>query len=294
MTFNGIPGNLQVRLVIAPFLNLHQSPVIFVLQFSDTADCYHWTMILVKFAFPRTGSHFLTYALAGLYDVKEVAGVPVAVTPQVNEAIAPRVSEEVLTRYNELNPSAIYALSLRERDAGPAPLLLMTERNGVHGTPGDLLDNETAVLLIRDPLATLFSYFRVLRDRWAPESAFDADSVRINLAAYSEFYDVGWALKQERPSQVALLRYEQLVASSEALRYLATFLNYRPKLTPEFVWEITRFQNIVASGERTFYREGNNEAWKRNPYFVECVRGAGEFDFTRFGYGSRESYLEGM
>jgi hypothetical protein len=274
---------------------------------------------LVKFSFPRTGSHFLTHILSGLYDAEDAAlalasgaaagaganAVPVAASPVTaavetvgsaveTVAVAPWVNEEVLTRDNELNPAALYALSLRERDGWQAPLLIETGRTGMHGKPGDLREGEFAVVLIRDPLATVFSYYRVLRDRWEPGVAFDADSVRVNLEAYGEFYDAGWALKQQRPSNVALLRYERLVASPEETRYLVNFLNYRPKLEPEFVWEVTRFQNMVTPGERTFYREANNEAWKRDAYFVECVKGAGDFDFTRFGYGNRESYLAGM
>ncbi len=267
---------------------------------------------LVKFSFPRTGSHFLTHILSGLYDAEDggaglVDGgglrggtsVPSGSAASSGSAaaavaMAVDVNEEVLTRDNELNPAALYALSLRERDGWRAPLRVVTGRTGMHGKPGSLRDGETAVVLIRDPLATVFSYYRVLRDRWEPGAAFDANSVRVNLEAYGEFYDAGWGLKQERPSQVAVLRYERLVASPEESRYLIHFLNYRPKLEPEFVWEVTRFQNMVTPGERTFYREANNEAWKRDAYFVECVRGAGEFDFTRFGYGSRASYLEGL
>jgi hypothetical protein len=61
-----------------------------------------------------------------------------------------------------------------------------------------------------------------------------------------------------------LVRYELLTASSEMLDRMVRFVDVKPKLTPRFVHLITRFDNFVKEGERRFYREDDNQAWKRN------------------------------
>jgi hypothetical protein len=231
--------------------------------------------VLVKFAFPRTGSHFFKYMLSGLYDV-QLGYIPIQPSKEVEELV------------EELNPAALYALRLRDCFEA-RPLVVIYNRNGLHGKPGGYIAGEKTVIVIRDPIATAHSFYRVWEDRWDPDHAhgFNEESLAQNLNEYSAFYDAALDYKAAYPDSTYLLRYEEAVRSPQALEDFVAFLGLEPKLSPSFVWSTTRFENFVNPGKRTFYREGNNDAWRKDTRFVDMLKQVGAFDFCRFGYAGQ-------
>jgi hypothetical protein len=163
-----------------------------------------------------------------------------------------RGDAEVREREAELNPVSLYALTLRRACGTRSPLNLIHGRTGIHGHPGGLLPGEWAVVLLRDPVATVFSLYRVWKDRWEPEMPFDSESVRHHLSEYGQFYDAALACKAEHGDAVKFLRYEELTASPDAIRDFCDDLDLPTKLDPEFVWHITKFENFTSNTARTF------------------------------------------
>jgi hypothetical protein len=80
------------------------------------------------------------------------------------------------------------------------------------------------------------------------------------------------------------VRFEELKASATVLAGVAAFIGVRPKLSPEFVFEWTRFDRMTRPGQRTFYRTGDSVTWKADPQWREWLRAAAPGDFSRFGY----------
>lgn len=221
------------------------------------------------FAFPRTGSHFLQYCLSGLFDL--VSRLPDEI----------QTDPEAASRQNELKESALYALSLREPGAPFQPLWLNPLPNGVHGKP--ILAEHPAIILIREPVASLFSAWRARkRLHFQLESGVD---FKRHLDEYEAFYDAALAVLSANRTKALLVRYEDLSASVTSLERLVQFINIQPKLRPSFVHWVCRFDNLVARGERSFYREGSNDAWQRDEQFAGLLTAAGaRRDFQRFGY----------
>ena len=226
------------------------------------------------FAFPRAGSHFLQYCLSGLFDL--VSRLPAAIL----------TNAEAASRQNELNELAIYALKLRESGVPYQPLWVNPMPNGVHGKP--IAVENPALILIRHPLAALYSAWRA-RKRLGFQLESAADFAR-RLDEYQAFYDAGQSLAHAKPQSTLIVRFEDLVAEVATLERLVEFVGLRPKLSPHFVHWVTRFENMVAQGERSFYREGNNDAWKTDAEFAKLVAAAGPArDFERFGYSTQEA-----
>jgi hypothetical protein len=254
--------------------------------------------ILLQFSFPRTGGHYLAHSIEALYDTapvdpKEDIGIVwQADAPSASRGVILEGDAEVQDRDRELNPMSRYARSLREHSGAVVPLNHIHGRTGVHGVPGDLGPDERAVVIIRDPVATVFSLYRVRRDRWIPGAPFDADAIRFNFDEYVRFYDAAYGLKDSRFDDVKIVVYEKLVESPVELRDFCNFLGFRPKLEPEFVWHITKFENFILPEKRTFYREGKNDAWKADAAFCAMLAEVPEYDFRRFGYDTIPAYLE--
>lgn len=252
---------------------------------------------LVIYSYPRTGSHFLTHCIRALYDtgvndLDDWSGVQWRAEPgSAQKGIHLRGEDEARDRDNEINPLALYALSLRGNCGRRSPLVLDHERNGAHGLPDVPGADERGCILIRDPLATVFSYYRVWTSRWEPGEAFDSASVRHHLTSYCEFYDRALRVIEESEGRMILLRYEDLVFSSSALQILCNFLSQSPKLEPEFVWHMTKFDNFARTGVRSFYREGKNGAWRTDAAFCAMAGVLEEFDFRRYGYKKGSAYL---
>ncbi len=224
------------------------------------------------FAFPRVGSHFFRHCTAGLFDLVAVPG-PGATTA------------EVASRGEELDPLALYALSLREEGVPYAPVWFNTSANGQHGMP--VRGEAPIVMLIRDPVATIYSLWRVGRARWGwteERVGEPAGWARAKLARWMEFYAGALGLVEADPARTLLLRFEDLVASPEPLRRVVDIVGVRPKLSPEFVHHVTRFERLTRPGERTFYVAGDNDAWRRDGVFAPIIARLDLPDLGRFGY----------
>lgn len=224
------------------------------------------------FAFPRTGSHFLAYCFSGLFD-------SVSLLPEAHRTIP-----EAISRQDELKDEALYALDLRQPDVLFQPVWLNPLGGGVHGLP--FLSENPALLLIRDPVATAFSAWRA-RER-LDFKLETPDNLNDHWDRYEQFYSAGMDMLGQSPGHTLLVRYEQLTASAEALEHIVRFVGIAPKLEPRFVHWVTRFENFVKDGNRTFYREGSNDSWKRNAEWCELMRRTGLRDFSRFGYSLNE------
>ena len=237
------------------------------------SDGYYFGTTLAKridyFAFPRTGSHFLWTSLTGMLDLVFFP----------NEFVD---NPEARQRNDELNPLATYAMKLREDGVPFQPVYIDAAPNGVHGTPR--LGDHPLLLLIRDPHPTIYSWYHTSVDRWGAKvddvPAWIADAYR----GYARFYDDALALHRANPARVHLVRFEELKASATVLARVAAFIGVRPKLSPEFVFEWTRFERMTRPGQRTFYRTGDSVTWRADAQWRDWLRAAAPGDFSRFGY----------
>ncbi len=228
------------------------------------------------FAYPRVGSHFLYYCLSGLFD---------CVTPP-HEFLQ---HSEAVSRQDELNPDALYALSLREPGVPWQPVHFNPLANGVHGTPVES-DCKT-ILLIRDPVVTAYSRYRVELSRWGGLTRLTNEWLRHQLLSYSQFYRIGFDVIGRQEEHGMVVRWEDLVAGPEALEQVVMFVGAAPKLKPSFVWQLTRFDNFVKPGERTFYRSGSNDASLWDPQWVAALTQIEDLSFADFGYASIPEYV---
>jgi hypothetical protein len=153
----------------------------------------------------------------------------------------------------------------------------------MHGVPKK--GPSPALLLIRDPIATIYSLFRV-GPRWGQQHQLTHSWVQEQLDHYASFYAEGWKMLESHPGETMLIRYEELVAGPEAFEKLVHFAGVRPKLKPWFVHSITRFQNMAKPGARTFYAEANNAAWRSDRAWMNCLKGISKIDFPEFGYAA--------
>jgi hypothetical protein len=219
------------------------------------------------FAFPRTGSHFLWYCFTGLFDLVFFP------TPYTNQP-------EPRQRREELDPMALQALELRTDGAGYHPLHIRHDANGLHGAPVD--GGRAMILLVRDPRAVLYSYYHTAVERWGAQIPDPVAWLHEQSAAYRRFYDVAWQLRDAAPERVLLLRYEELRRDAEALRRVVAFVGVPPKLPPEFVFWCCQFERFTRPGPRTFFRQGDDQAWRRDAVWRERLETLG--DFSRYGY----------
>jgi len=239
------------------------------------SDGYYFGTTLAKrvdyFAFPRTGSHFLWTAFTGLFDL-------VFFPNQFVE------NPEAKQRREELNPLAIYAMKLREDGVPVQPVYINAAPQGVHGGPA--LGDYPVIVLIRHPHPTIYSWYHTATERWSAQiddlRAWQQDAYR----QYVDFYDRALSLKQRHPERVHLIRFEDLKKEPGVLAEVAAFVGVRPKLSPEFVFEWTRFDRMTRPGPRTFYRVGNNAHWQSDAAWNEHLNALPPGDFSRFGYGA--------
>lgn len=221
------------------------------------------------FAFPRTGSHFLIYCCSGLFDL-------ISILPAVH-----RLAPEAASRQDELRPEALYALSLREPGVPFQPVWLNTLAGGnPHGVP--MKDEFPMLLLIRDPMAAVYSAWRARKRLGFPLNS--AEEVQHHLEWCLHYYETGFSLLEKFPSESLLVRYEELVAAPSTLEKIIGFAGVTPKLQPDFVHRVTRFDSFVNPGDRSFYREGRDTAWKDDAEWLAILSGVREFDLSAFGY----------
>lgn len=232
---------------------------------------YHFGVRLARefdyFAFPRTGSHFLWYGFTGLFDLVFFP------TPYGDQP-------EPRQRREELDPMALRALELRTDDAGYHPVHIRHDTNGLHGAPLD--GGRPILVLIREPRAVLYSYYHTAIERWGAEIPDTEVWLREQAAAFRRFYDAALSLRDASPERVLLLRFEELRRDPEALRRLVAFVGVPPKLPPEFVFWCCQFERLTRPGPRTFHRQGDDAAWRKDPAWQARLEVLG--DFSRYGY----------
>ena len=226
------------------------------------------------FAFPRVGSHFFYYCLTGLFDL---IGLP---HEHLNNI-------EAISRQEELNPLALYALKLREDGIPYQPVFFNALSNGVHGhvKPRGI----KFIVLIREPKAVAYSLYRVSVARWGQQIGDLRAWLTETLNSYVSFYRHAFQQLGECPETSILIRFEDLCRDSQILHGLVRFLDLKPKLSPDLVHFLTSFELFTReSVNRTFYRIGNNNAWRDDAAwdFARDVYRA--FDFRDFGYDAEE------
>lgn len=240
---------------------------------------YHFGQLVTElefFSFPRTGAHYFNYCASGLFDVVALEHKDLHY-------------QEAITRQNELNPSALYALSLRDPKVPYQPVLLYPLRQRMHSEA--FVSEGKIILLIRDPIATAYSRYRVEISRWHGISQLQPEWLAGQFALYSDYYDKSFEAMERQADRALLLRWERMVESPAELEVLVAFSGLTPKLSPHFVWEVTRFNNFTRDAKRTFYRGGANHAWRDDAVFVETLRSLPQFSFARFGYPDLDTQL---
>ena len=185
------------------------------------------------FAFPRTGSHFFNYCCSGLFDL---VALP---TPGID-------NPEAISRQRELDPDVLAALAARADGVAYQPVVVNHRATGQHGQPAR--GEHPVVVLIRDPMATVYSYYKAATSRWG-------DGGRIKdvggwaaekLERYRAFYTCALEVIASGPS--LLIRFEDLVEGPGPLRRLVELVGATPKLSPELVHRLTRFDTITRGG----------------------------------------------
>jgi hypothetical protein len=140
----------------------------------------------------------------------------------------------------------------------------------VHGGP--VLGQDPAIILIRSPHPTIYSWYHTATERWAAQINDVPAWIRDAYAGYERFYDTAFALQRQSPDRVHLIRFEELKEDVASLRRVVDFIGVRPKLSPEFVFEWTRFDRMTKGGRRTFYRTGDNATWRSDPAWREHLK----------------------
>jgi hypothetical protein len=234
---------------------------------------YHFGRTLTRrfdyFAYPRTGSHFFRHCTAGLFDLVTLPGSAID-------------DPEAVSRADELDPEMLYALNLREDGVAYAPVHFDAAPRGQHAEPA--MGEHPVIVLVRHPLAAIYSQHRVLRDRRSQAVSDTRRFLQGHLRKFAAFYEAGLAVRREHPDRTLWVHYEDLLASPEPLERLVRFVGAGPKLRAAFVHRVTRFDTITRPGERTFYREGDNDAWRRDEAWVEAVASVEIPDFGPIGY----------
>jgi hypothetical protein len=238
-------------------------------------ESYHFgTRLAVRcdyYAFPRTGSHYLWACLTGLLDLVFFP----------NEFVD---NPEAKQRAEELNPHAYYALRLREDGVPHQPVYINAAPQGVHGNPRPSVGDWPVIVLIRDPHPTLYSWYHTATDRWGAKVADRPAWIRQGCAEYRTFYDAAFAMLEKNPQKTHLVRFEELKQDPAVLARLVQFLGVTPKLSVEFVHWWTDFERMTQPGKKTFYRGGNNEAWRHDAAWLADLKQAASGDFARYGY----------
>lgn len=219
------------------------------------------------FAFARTGSHLFRHCTAGLFDLVAI--------PQPGMD-----NDEAIARQEEIEPCALYALDLREDGVPYSPVVFNMRATGQHGFPEKGPDS--MVVIIRDPIPTLYSFFRVSTDRWGQSIDDPPLWVRAKFQRYAAFYDTAFEQIAKAPADSLLIRYEDLLAGTEPLQRLVDLVGVRPKLSPAFVHSVTRFDAFARPGKRTFYRAGDNEAWRSDARWCDILQHADLPNLARF------------
>jgi hypothetical protein len=191
---------------------------------------------------------------------------------------------EAKQRAEELNPHAYYALRLREDGVPHQPVYINAAPQGVHGSPKPAAGDWPAIVLVRDPHPTLYSWYHTATERWGAKVPDRVEWLRKGYAEYRAFYDAAFAILEKNPAKTHLIRFEELKRDSAVLARLVQFIGVQPKLSVEFVHWWTDFERMTQPGRRSFYRGGNNAQWRTDAAWLADVKQAAPGDFSRYGY----------
>lgn len=231
-----------------------------------------YTKRIDYYAYPRVGSHYLFHILSGLYDL--------VLLDSENFH-----TEEYLSRSNELDEMSLYSLRLRDSSLpGSAPIYLNPNPNGIHGMAKDF--GYPIICLTREPVAAIYSYYRMKRDRFHEKIDDLTLWIGERLQEYTDFYKEALVEGEKKPEHFLLLRYEDVCSSPEYLQRICDFIGESPKLDPAFVHHMTSFSNFIKEGDRTFYREGDNAKWRKDHDFVTSLGQSDYPSLSGLGYPS--------
>ena len=224
-----------------------------------------YTKRIDYFAYPRVGSHFLFHIFSGLYELILFESEDFK-------------TEEYLARKNEINEFSLYALSLSDLNKSTRqPIFVNPKANGIHGTPID--SGFPIISLIRHPLATAYSYYRLERDRFNRSFSNEKAWILDKLNEFDKFYTQVFEVKNKIKNDMLILNFEDLVSDDKYINNIVDFFNVEPKLDPNFVYNCTKFENFTSNSDRTFYRNGDNEKWLQDDNFKLMIK---DFDFKKF------------
>jgi hypothetical protein len=140
--------------------------------------------------------------------------------------------------------------------------------------------------LVREPIAAIYSSYRLRQDRLGEEITDLREWIDKQLNEYADFYRRALSVKSDVENRFLMLHYEELVEDATALETLCKFVGVQPKLKPSFVRYITNFESFAIKGERTFYRSGQNDSWKQDELFVSLIASATYPDIPELGYNA--------
>jgi hypothetical protein len=222
------------------------------------------------FAYPRVGSHFLYHIFSGLYELILFD----------SESFQ---TSEYLSRKTEINELSLYALSLKDSQKNfNQPIYINPLANGIHGFPIDC--GFPVISLIRHPLPTVYSYFRVLRDRLNHQFEDRKIWVEDKLNEYLSFYSKVFDLKNKIGTNMIILKYENLISDYKYLFDIIKFINIDPKLDPKFVFKCLKFESFVNDKNRTFYRDADNNKWSEDNVFKGLINDLDLHKYCKYGY----------
>lgn len=215
----------------------------------------NYTKRIDYYAFPRVGSHYLFHIFSGLFELVLLDSDDFKTT-------------EYLSRSKEIDEIAHYALRLVDLNVPrSSPIFIHPNPNGIHGEPHDF--GNPIICLTREPVASIYSLYRLNRDRFNEEIKDVGLWIRGKFKEYSEFYKCALSIEEKRSSKFLLLKYEDICKSWQQLSEICDFIEEFPKLDPKFVHHITKFDNFTKSENRTFYRDGDNTKWRNDEEFVK-------------------------
>jgi hypothetical protein len=213
-----------------------------------------YTKRIDYYAFPRVGSHYLFHIFSGLYDLVLLDSEDFR-------------TEEYLSRSNEIDEMSLYSLRLRDLNLPrSSPIYVNPNPNGIHGLAKDF--GYPIICLTREPVAAIYSYYRMKRDRFQEKIEDLHLWIGEKLQEYEDFYKAALSVGAKNSENFLLLRYEDVCSSPEYLQEICDFIGESPKLSPEFVHHVTSFSNFIKGENRTFYREGDNAKWRDDSDFV--------------------------
>lgn len=146
-------------------------------------------------------------------------------------------------------------------------------------------DDQSAIVIVRDPRATIVSYWHFLNE--ISGQSISLEAVAKGLCAcgdWSAFYS---AWQPEKRANTLLLRYEELLTDpTKGIEKISGFTGLKP--SGQWSGEISRFQAV----DPVFFRAGNNQAniSELSPQLEEFILTRCEPMMAKLGYQTPLSF----